>query len=416
MSQSRIFPFRRVSVDHMVRGVTRVWWQLERLFNDPGPYTFQLQFGRSGIRDSFDWEDVGAPVTNTYFAADPSWREGGYDLLSHYRVKLTTPISTYVSQAANCFGELPERDWLLVREIIRKEKLRHRLVSAPGYLAKPLRYGVPCKRCRDGLTQEVTDSYCPVCSGTGFEIGFHPVLPMQCWDLSPQLIQEDIDNNLKGPTRENAYVNARVIGFPALNKGDVWINGDSDERWLVETIQVLAAVRNVPVVYQVKMGLLPFSNPIYALEIGGEPPARQGPTLPITGCGTVVVDQDYGGPDNLIYTQPDGCPIVGADIYVFTKTDFDAHGIPINRHLAVGKTTTRVNGRWTQSIRLDAGDYVILYEKPGEFGPDTYDLEVTAPETPLPVTQGARTTPGRPAPKQPGRIVTKDNDNGFWNI
>jgi hypothetical protein len=124
MTQARIFPFRRVSVDHMVRGVTRVWWQLEKLFNDPGPYTFQLQFGRTGLRDAGDWKNVGQATVNNYYAEDPAFREAGYDLLAHYRVVLTTPQGTYVSQPANCFGELTEKDWVLAREIIRKEQLR----------------------------------------------------------------------------------------------------------------------------------------------------------------------------------------------------------------------------------------------------------------------------------------------------
>ena len=379
MTQARIFPFRRVSVDHMVRGVTRVWWQLEPLFNDPGPYSFQLQFGRTGLRDALDWQNVGSPVGNGYMATDPEWHESGYDILSHYRVVLTTPSSTYVSQPANCFGDLPEKDWLMAREIIRKEQVRHRLVSSSGYLLKPMRHGILCKRCRDPLTQEITDANCPVCSGTGFEIGFHPALPMQCWDLSPVTIDEEVDGNMRGATRENAYVQARVIGFPAINKDDIWVNGSSDERWRVDVIQVAAAIRNVPVVYQIKLGLLPFSNPAYALEIGGEPAVRTGPVLPMRGCGSVPIDQDYLGLDSLIYAPQDGCPVVGADIYVFNKTDFDDAGLQIARAAAVAKTTTRVNGRWTESLKVNPGEYVLLYEKLGEYGPDTYDLTVEPP-------------------------------------
>lgn len=378
MSQARIFPFRRVSVDHMVRGVSRVWWQLERLFKEPGPYVFQLQFGRTGLRDALDWVDVGEPVTNGYFAYDPAWREGGYTLMTHYRVKLTTPQNVYLSQAANVFGELTERDWILAREIIRKEQLRHKLVSIPGYLIKPMRFGVPCPRCRDELSSEVTDSNCPVCNGTGFEVGYHPAQPMQCWDLSPQTEQSDV-GELKGTTREEPYVNARVIGFPGLNKKDIWVNGSSDERWVVETIQVAAALRGVPIVYQVRMGLVPFSNSLYAVEVGGEPAARSGPTLPMAGCGSVPVDQDYGGDDELAYTLANGCGVVGADVYIFRKTVFDAGGIGISRNLAVANTTTRVNGRWTRSIKLDPGEYVILFEKPGEYGPDIKSLTVTVP-------------------------------------
>jgi len=431
MSQPRIFPFRRVSVDHMTRGVSRVWWQLERLFRDDGPYVFQLQYGRTGVRDASDWTNIGEPVVNSYFALDPEWRETGYDMTSHYRVVLTTPTGTYISQAASCYGELTERDWLLAREIIRKEQLRNRLVSVPGYLIKPLRYGKMCTRCRDQLSEEITDSDCPVCSGTGFETGFHPPVPMQCWDLSPQVIQEQVDNNVKGTSRENPYVNARVIGFPALNKYDVWVNGSSDERWSIDTIQVTAALRGVPLVYQVRMGLLPFSNAMYAVEVGGEPAVRRGPTLPILGCGSVVVDHDYAGTDSLIYTTAAGCAVTGADVYVFTKAVFDAHGAGVARTLAAAKTKTRVNGRWLQSLQLDPGDYVILYEKPGEYGPDTHELTVEEPAATMemryppvmgvkeepaaqarqfPLSRKIKThIPGRPSPQSP-------DEKGFWDI
>jgi len=422
MTQARIFPFRRVSVDHMVRGVTRVWWQLEPLFNDPGPYIFQLQFGRTGLRDAADWQNVGEPVTDGYVALDPAWREASYDLLVHYRITLTTPLGTYVSQAAACSGELTEKDWLLAREIIRKEKLRHKLVSVPGYLIKQMRYGVPCKRCRDPLTSEITDADCPVCNGTSFEIGYHPPLPMQCWDLSPQTIVEQVDSQMKGATRDNPYVNARVIGFPALNKNDIWVNGSSDERWLVEQIQIVAAIRNVPIVYQVQLGLLPFHSTVYKLEVGGEVPERDGPVLPVLGCGAVTVDQDYLGPDSLIYAPEAGCPIVGAKVYVFEKTVFDPQGVAIDRALAVANTYTRVNGRWAQSLNLDPGNYTLLYEKLGDYGPDTVELVVTPPVTPqaapawTPETQiPLQSTPSLNTQTTPSGTVKK-KENDFWNI
>lgn len=404
MSQQRIFPFRRVSVDHMVRGVTRVWWQLEPLFNDPGPYVFQLQYGNTGIPDSPDWHNVGSPVTDGYVAHDDVWRSASSDLTLHYRVTLTTPTDTYVSQPVNCFGELPERDWLIAREVIRREQLRHKYVSVSGYLLKPYRFGRPCKRCRDSLTGEPLDSNCGVCNGTGFEVGYHPPLPMQCWDLSLQNITEHQDLQMKGTTRENAVVTARVIGFPALNRNDIWINGKSDERWLIHAIQVAAALRGVPLIYTVQMGLIPFSNPAYGIEIGGEPIERPGPVLPVVGCGSVSVDHDYGGDDALAYKDATDCAVVGAAVYVFPKDIFDAANPDFpNRDDAVAVTTTRTNGRWTDALRLNPGNYVVLFEKPGEYGPDTVEVTVDEEETPpsaLPMK----------APPAPEPV------NNFWDV
>lgn len=383
MAQQRIFPFRRVSVDHMVRGTTRVWWQLEPLFREPGPHSYQLQVGKTGLSDAADWENVGPAVTDAYMAYDPVWRLGGYDLLLHYRVVLTTPTNVYISQPASCYGELNERDWVLAREIIRKEQLRHKYVSVPGYLLKIMRFGTPCPRCRDPLTKEITSSYCPVCSGTGFEVGYHPPLPMQCWDMSPQSISEDIDAELKGSTRE-IIATARVIGFPALNKYDVWVNAHSDERWKVDTIQVAAAMRGVPLVYQIQLRLMPFTDAVYGLEVGGEaadwsPLANAKPT---TGCGATNVDQSYVDPDRHAYVNAAGCPISGANVYVFAKDLYEIHGVGLDKNLAIASTTTTANGRWVREIKLDPGDYAIIYEKPGQYGPDVDFMAVVAPGEP----------------------------------
>jgi hypothetical protein len=395
----------------MIRGVTRVWWQLEPLFNDPGPYVFQLQYGNTGIPNSPDWHNVGSPVLDGYMAYDEEWRHSGSALLTHYRVTLTTPKDTYVSQPVNCFGEIDERDWVLAREVIRREQLRHKYVSVSGFLIKPYRFGRPCKRCRDALTQEVLDSNCPVCGGTGFEVGYHPALPMQCWDLSPQTISEQQDNNMKGTTRDNAEVQARVIGWPAINRNDIWVNGKSDERWLVHQIQVAAAMRGVPLIYNIQMGLIPFSSPIYELEVGGEEAARPGPVLPVIGCGSVLINHDYGGADALAYRDATDCPVVGAGVYVFTQTVFDA-AYPDFPALddAVAVTTTRANGRWTDALRVNPGQYVILFEKPGEYGPDTAAVTVT------PGSSVPNTLPMTAAPNTPPVSQATQTKNDFWDV
>ena len=412
MMNPKIFPFRRVSVDHMVRGTTRVWWQLEPLFRDPGPHVYQLQVSKSGLPNAADWVDVGQPLTNAYVAYDPTWRLAGYALLTHYRVKLTTPTTTYVSNPVGCYGELNERDWVLAQEIVRKEQLRHKFVSTPGYLIKAMRFGKPCPRCRETLTQEVTDSRCPVCSGTGFEVGYHPPQPLQCWDLSLQTIDEEGDAESRGPTREGASVAARVIGFPALNKYDVWVNAASDERWIVDTIQVTAAIRNVPLVYQVKLDLAPFTDGIYAFEVGGEAATREpeyaevnGPSV---GCGAIDVNHNYNGNDRYAYISASGCPIVGANVYVFNKAIYDATGPQISRDLALAKTNTTANGRWTHHVNLNPGSYALLYEKTGEFGPDVDFITVIAP----PPTASVKVDK-KPTGDKSWQTETK---NDFWNI
>lgn len=375
MSLQKAYPFRRVSVDHMVRGITRVWWQLEPTFNDPGPYVFQLETSDNGLPDAHNWRTVGTPVTNAVYAVDTQRRDVGAVLVNHYRVTLSTAAGKYVSAPASCWGELSEKDWVTAREIIRKELLRHQKVSTSGYLLKILRYGQPCSRCRELLTQEQTDADCPICFGTNYTGGYHPPAELQCWDLSPQVLNEDSDAQLRGSNREQALVNARVIGFPGINYRDIWVNDKTDERWRIDDVKITASIRGVPLVYEVSMGLLPFSNVAYSIPLEHEPPEY--PATPVIGSGCVIVADTYNN-GNLSYKTAENEPIENAYVCAFTKQVFDTATPQFPpRHLAAAITTTDENGRWTSAMHLDPGQYVLLYEKHHEYGPNTTELTIT---------------------------------------
>lgn len=374
MSLQKSYPFRRVSVDHMLRGTTRVWWQLEPAFNDRGPYVFQLQTSDNGLPDARNWRAVGAPVTDTVYATDSEKRDSGVLLVTHYRVTLTTADGSYVSAPASCWGELNEKDWVTSREIIRKELLRHSQVSSGGYLLKIMRYGFPCQRCREKLTQETADSDCPICYGTNYTGGYHPPMALRCWDLTPQVIKEDSDDKLRGSTREQAVATARVIGFPGINYRDIWVNDKSDERWRVDDVEIIAAIRGVPLVYKVTLGLIPFTNIAYKLPL--DYGSVQYPTLPVPGTGCIIVTDTYGAED-LSYKTAENIPVSGAKVSAFAQKVFN-DSIPQfpPRHLAAAITTTNAEGRWNTQMLLNPGAYVLLYEKENEYGPDVKQLIV----------------------------------------
>lgn len=379
MSLQRMYPFRRVSVDNLVDGHTRIWWQIEPTFQEIGPYVFQLQVGSTDLDEAVDWQNVGEPIVDGFMAVDTVKRLRGSVLAMAYRVTLTTPSGTYVSPAAQCSGELGDKDWLMAREILRKEKLRHGKVSINGYLIKALRYGRPCPRCLDQLTREPTDNNCAVCLGTGFERGFHPAVPLQCWDLTNQIVDETQDIQVKGTSRENAYVMARVIGYPALNNYDVWVNAQTNERWLLREIKVAAAIRGVPLIYEVRMGLVPFHNGIYKLSL--DPLAIQ-PWSPKTGAGCVTIDSNWCDlpAGALKYADANGDYIADVNVNVYTKELFDSVS-PVYPKWedAIARTKTTADGNWLNSIKLNPGRYVIVYEKYNAYGPDTTTITVPDP-------------------------------------
>lgn len=373
------FPFRRLAVDHLIRGNTRIWWELSRQFRDPLPYVFQIQTGNTGNPNAVDWVDVGGPITNGYYGIDDERRPGqrGKTLTTHYRVKLTTPNQVYVSNPAHTHGELQEKDWVFAREIIRKESLRHELVSVEGFLIRRMRYGDPCETCLDPLTGEILDSKCEECNGTGFKVGYHPPTPLDA-DMNPEAVIELLRaTEPPGPSRP-VEQQIRIKGFPSVAKHDVWVDSKSDQRWIFHDIRHLAEWRHVPLVTQVTVKLLPFSDRVYEIPVGGE---ENDPdvVLPLSGDGDTTIDHNYGGPDNLAYVDSNGEGILGATILIFTKEAYDEGARTPDQ--AVASSSTGPNGRWTFAVKLCCGvTYTMVFERAGSFGPDVCEITIPCEE------------------------------------
>ncbi len=82
---------------------------------------------------------------------------------------------------------------------------------------------------------------------------------------------------------------------------------------------------------------------------------------------TVTITADYPLAGDMQYITPGGSPIVGAQVRVYKKSDYDAG----NTDIPVGITTTDAYGKWVQPILVVPGfTYVARFEKPYEFGPD----------------------------------------------
>ncbi len=271
--------FSRVLIDHLVQGGTRVSWELNRHFIDPLPYEFQLQFSHTGLENADDWIDIGASVMDTYFALDLDKHLFGKTLDAYYRVKLSTSLDTYYSTPQSVSGLLSKRDWLIAREIVRKEVLRHSRLSSPkGFLLKVRRYGPPCPDCLDYLTDEVNNSQCLTCFSTGFLYGYFEPLPAYYVDIS---LAESREHRAPQVGMESKDVrHARFIGDPLVYSYDVWINEFSDERFYLHTVKEVANIRGVTLVYDAELRLAPFTDVIYKFELDkDEIPNPPGPTI-----------------------------------------------------------------------------------------------------------------------------------------
>ena len=260
--------FAMVHVSYLIRGGTRVMWTLTDSFNDPTPWSFQLQVSRVANQNADDWENVGLPVENSCYAIDPikqNYAKATQD--AHYRIKLTTPHGTYYSNPTAKAGILMPRDWRLAQEIVRKERVRFRYSSQDGYLLKRRVSGKDCPRCLDLQTMEVTDPYCPQCWGTGKECGYY--YPLGCiWaDLSPVTRKKNIDDHGMRGTIQDIIVTGRMLMLPLIDELDVWISRKTDDRYYIQAIQDVAEIRGVPLIANVEMRPAPYTDVIYNIPI-----------------------------------------------------------------------------------------------------------------------------------------------------
>ncbi len=387
MPASSSFPFKRIFVDHLVVGATRVWWEHHPNFGDPPLRIYKLQVGHTQNPLATDWVDVDANgIAEALYLVDRERRVTGNRLNVFYRIVLQTPLRNYVSLPVPALGQMQARDWAIAREIVRRERLRHRRMARNGVLLKRRRYGVKCPTCRDMMTDAVVNSMCPDCLGVGFQGGYHTPLPFQCFDIASEPIVEQRGGAAQNPAEWSLQVEtvkARVLAFPMLEKEDVFVETATDRRWRVGDIHYVAAIAGVPIVAEVELRHIPFSDIVYQFEVGGESGEDNTRLLPKVGCGRVAVTHDYGGTDNLRYTRASGEGIAGATILVYRKADWDV--AKRSADYVVASTTTLANGRWADTLMLDPGEYRLVYTLEGQYGPDYFDLVVTGPvETTVP--------------------------------
>ena len=257
--------FRRVMVDYLISGTTRVTWDIQPHFTDAGPYVFTLQVNpNEGEPDQ--WVNVGSAVTNMYMAYDGTQRLFGKDRELVYRVQLQTASGTYISPNAQVYGNLSERQWNLARAIIRRLNLSVSRTSLPtfqGWLFKQKLWGAPCT-CIDPFTGDCTDSQHPLCYGTGVLGGYWDAVPHTMYQFKSGKRDPHIDGEFA--TVDEQTTSGLFIGLPTMGHHDVFITQNGDARYVVHAITPEAEMNQVPIVVSAELKLAPIKDTaIYSL-------------------------------------------------------------------------------------------------------------------------------------------------------
>lgn len=239
-------------------------WEVDGGFNDPAPWCFEVQ---KGSTEQGPWETISPRLVNTI-----AWKDrGGKSLYGksnvlYFRVALETPRGRYFSHAVQPYGYLSRREYLLAREIIRRETLRAKVlagVECDVYIRSV--FGPKCTHCIDPVTGDVRDSNCRHCLGTGRDPAYFGPFKMM---ISFSTDAAHSKHNSNDGTHEIRTFEAMAIGNPVLKKGDVVVDTRQDKRYVVGIASVVSEVRRVACLQRIGFDEAPLSDSVY--RIGNE--------------------------------------------------------------------------------------------------------------------------------------------------
>lgn len=268
--------FKRIQVVTQPLGGSLIAWELKPGFCVAGPYNFFVDFGYSGTDK---WEPLNTiPLVNvcTYF--DINQRYWDHLAPFYYRIRLITPNvidpntgqpQIHISQPQQANGLWSKRDWLLAREISRKEYLVQRKATnktAVGYLLKRRRFGPRCTTCLEWDTQSVQKGQCPECYGTGFIGGYFPGID---YTITMDVSAREFKLDPQIGNRNDIIKLGRAVAYPFTDTNDVFLRRDNGERYFVNQIKNGAEVGGIPIIVFLELRLAPVTDIIYTIPVTG---------------------------------------------------------------------------------------------------------------------------------------------------
>ncbi len=257
--------FARILITFALQGGTRIEWQLARTCKPVPPVTFFVQFSHAPDLDGDHWEDV-ATIIDLRVAIDPDQRLfKGMNQFAYYRIIMREATGKEtISTAQQAIGQASRHDFLIAREVFRKESLRlERFVGTRGFLFKAKIFGEPCPSCLDFDTKSVTDSDCPECFGTAIIDGYHQ--PIEYF-VELGLAKRHVHTDPNHGATEHIVRQCRGIAVPQLDKNDLWMRSDTDERFFIHEISEGARLA-VPIISIFNMRKIPLDDPAYNVSV-----------------------------------------------------------------------------------------------------------------------------------------------------
>ena len=235
-------------------------WELNDAFSAPGPYAFTVQMAPT---PSGPWRTISDVVVDGYYWADRR-RPVGKTASRNYRVAMRDASGRYyASEPVMPVGGLDLREFLIAREILRKEELNARMMAGiQGEVWIAAEYGTRCPKCLDPITRQVRDSHCPRCHGTGFYPSHYG--PFDMW-MGFSQAQHGMTHDQAGGTKDDKPFTVRAVGTPRLKKNDVLRDPRTGKMFYVQSVANVAELRRIPIVQQLAVSEAATTDQCYDL-------------------------------------------------------------------------------------------------------------------------------------------------------
>ena len=236
-------------------------WEVFGGFNLRPPWVFHVEEAPS---PTGDWRDISGPITDAFVFKEPHRRLINKSAVLYFRVVLDADGKRFHSATIQPYGDLGRKDFLVAREVMRKEVLHMRgMAGVACSLYSLATFGPPCPKCRDPITGDIRFSDCPACRGTGRLNPYNGPYDMWMSFSSDQQHRHQDDGT---GTMEQRVFQVRAVANPVIKKNDVIVDRGSDKRYYVNEAAVVAEVRRIPIVQQLVVSEAPVSDNAYRLQ------------------------------------------------------------------------------------------------------------------------------------------------------
>jgi len=221
-------------------------WQLRKEAVLTKPVTFVVQYSPTGLDN---WEDHSPPVVGLTWSEDCRNRKNKNNNL-FFRVKATSQDGkTYYSPAQTALGNQDLRSYIYAKEIMRKEVVQMRGLSGVQVsVYKKMHEGEQCEVCRDPITKKQMDEFCEVCNGTGFTGGWYGPFPAYATFSVRQVHKKHAQDGAF--VEDDRTHQIRIIGSPALLRGDMVVDTSNNLRYTVNMINNAVELRRIAVIQE----------------------------------------------------------------------------------------------------------------------------------------------------------------------